>query len=145
MVKGKESATLVKPDEPVELKGHRDPGPEQLILPEWVDVKDAFKHAEARAVTGQQEARYSTVKPDRSDLPIYTAKPRKPVKATESMVPSLCGGLGCAALSVKKVEWEEIEIDRIIAVEKSKIHPKTQRSSHVVGPRGFGTEQLCSC
>ena len=34
VVKGTESATLMKPDEPVELKGHRDPDPEQLMLPE---------------------------------------------------------------------------------------------------------------
>ena len=51
VVKGTESATLEKPNEPVELKGHRDPDPEQLMLHEWVDLKDAFKHAEAHAVT----------------------------------------------------------------------------------------------
>ena len=57
-----ESATLVKPNEPIQLKGHRDPDPEQLMLPDWVDayVKDAFMHSEAYAVSGQQEARYST-------------------------------------------------------------------------------------
>ena len=36
------------------------------------------------------------------------------------MALSLCDGLGCAALSLKKVGWEEVGIDRIIAVEKSK-------------------------
>ena len=56
--------------------------------------------------------------------PIYTAKPWKPVKATESVALSLCDGLGCAALSLKKVGWEEIEIDRIITVEKSKAQRK---------------------
>ena len=120
VVKGTESATLVKPDEPDELKGHQGPDPEQLMLPEWSDVKDAFMHSEAYAVTGQQEARYSTIQPNRSDLPIYTAKPWKPVKASEAVSLSLCDGLGCATLSLEKVGWEEIGIDRIIAVEKSK-------------------------
>ena len=63
VVKGTESATLVKPNEHVELKGHRDPDPEQLMLPEWVDVKDASRQSKAYAVTGQQEAQYSTVQP----------------------------------------------------------------------------------
>ena len=57
VVKGTKSATLVKPNEPVELKGHRGPDPEQLVLLEWVDVKDAFLHSEAYAVSGQQAAR----------------------------------------------------------------------------------------
>ena len=40
------------------------------------------------------------------------------------MALSLCDGAGCAALSLKKVGWEDIEIDRIIAVEKSKTQRK---------------------
>ena len=120
MVKGTESATLVKPDEPDELKGHQDPDPEQLMLrvPEWVDIKDAFMHSETYAVTGQQEAICREAQP--IDLPIYTAKPWLPVKASESVALSLCDGLGCAALSLKKMGWDEVGIDRIIAVEKSK-------------------------
>ena len=51
-------------------------------------------------------------------------KPWKPVKATGAVALSLCDGVGCAALSLKKVGWEEIEIDRIIAVEKSKTQRK---------------------
>ena len=118
VVKGTESATLVKPNEPDELKGHQDPDPEQLMLPAVVDIKDAFMHSEPYAVTGQQEARYREVQP--VDLPIYTAKPWLPVKASESVALSLCDGLGCAALSLKKVGWDEVGVDRIIAVEKSK-------------------------
>ena len=97
------------------------------MLPEWVDVKDAFLHFEAYVATGQQEARYSTVQPDRIDNPIYTAKPWNPVNATESVALSLCDGLGCATLSLEKVEWDEIKIGRvngIIAVEKSKTQRK---------------------
>ena len=75
-------------------------------------------HSEPYAVTGQQEARYREVQP--VDLPIYTAKPWLPVKASESVALSLCDGLGCAALSLKKVGWDEVGVDRIIAVEKSK-------------------------
>ena len=60
---GTESATLVKPDELHELKGYQDPGPEQLMLPEWVNVKTAFKQSEAYTVSEQQEARYLTVQP----------------------------------------------------------------------------------
>ena len=178
---GTESATLVKPDEPVELKGHRDPDPEQLMLPDWVDVKDAFMHSGAYTVSGQQdlEARYSTVRPSRKgpsmakwyatcypitgfdvnmtpmecmdyaesntkteisplttngegesdddghgDHPIYTVKPWSRIKATEAVALSLCDGAECAALSLKKVAWEDIEIDHIIAVEKSKTQRK---------------------
>ena len=75
-------------------------------------------HSEPYAVTGQQEAQYREVQP--VDLPIYTAKPWLPVKASESVALSLCDGLGCAALSLKKVGWDEVGVDRIIAVEKSK-------------------------
>ena len=86
----------MKPDEPDALKGHQDPDPEQLMLPEWVDLEDAFMHSEPYAVTGQQEASYCEVQP--VDQPIYTAKPWLPVKASESVALSLCDGLGCAAL-----------------------------------------------
>ena len=61
---------------------------------------------------------------DECDQPIYTVKPWKPVKATEAVALSLCDGAGCATLSLKKVGWEEIVIDRIIAVEKSKTRRK---------------------
>ena len=115
--KGTQSATLVKPDEPDELKGRQDPDPEQLMLPARVDLKDAFMHSEPYAVMGQQEARYRKVQP--VNLPIYTTKPWLPVKASESVALSLCDGLGCAALSLKKVGWDEVGVDRIIAVEKS--------------------------
>ena len=98
--------------------GHQDPDPEQLMLPEWVENKDAFKHSETYAATGQQEASCREAQP--IDLPIYTAKPWLPVKASESVALSLCDGLGCAALSRKKVGWDEVGVDRIIAVEKSK-------------------------
>ena len=63
VVEGTKSATLLKSDEPVELKGHRDPDPAQLMLPEWVDAKDASRQSEEYAVSGQQEAWYSTVQP----------------------------------------------------------------------------------
>ena len=56
VVKGTESATLMKPDEPDELKGHQDPDPKQLMLPEWVDVKDALMHSEAYDATGQVQS-----------------------------------------------------------------------------------------
>ena len=134
-------------------------------------------HSEAYAVSGQQEARCSTVQPIREgpsmakwyaecypitgfDVnmtpmecmdyteshinteipplttdgegesdddeinPIYIVKPWKPIKATEAVALSLCDGAGCAALSPKKVGWEDLEIDRIIAVEKSKTQCK---------------------
>ena len=72
------------------------------MLPEWVDVNDAFMHSEAYAATGQQEARYSTVQSPWIHHPIYTAKPWLPVKASESVALTLCDGLGCAALSDTK-------------------------------------------
>jgi hypothetical protein len=61
---------------------------------------------------------------DDGEHPIYTVKPWKPVKATEAVALSLCDGTGCDALSLEKVGWEEIEIERIIAVEKSKTQRK---------------------
>ena len=63
---------------------------------------------------------------DECDQPIYTVKPWKSGNATEAVALSLCDGAGCAALSLnyKKVGWEEIEIDHIIAVEKSKTQRK---------------------
>ena len=70
----------MKPDEPDELKGHQDPDPEQLMLPAVVEFKNAFMYSEQYAVTGQQEASYREVQP--VDLPIYTAKPWLPVKAS---------------------------------------------------------------
>ena len=58
--------------------------------------------------------------------PIYTVKPWRRIKATEAVALSLCDaiGAGCAALSLKKVGREDIEIHRIIAVEKSKTQRK---------------------
>ena len=71
MLKGTQSATLVKPNEPDELKGHQDPDPKQLMLLAVVKPKDALMHP--YAATRQQEAMYYEVLP--IDLPIYTAKP----------------------------------------------------------------------
>ena len=71
------------------------------MLPVEVDLKDAFMHSEPYAVTGQQEARYREILP--VVHPIYTAKPWLPVESSESAALSLCDGLGCAALSLKKV------------------------------------------
>ena len=64
---GTKSATLVKPDEPGELRGHPDPDPEQLMLPGWVEVKTAFDQSEAYTATEQPEALYPCVQPSRKD------------------------------------------------------------------------------
>ena len=119
VVKGTESATLAKPDEPDELKGHQDTDFEQLMLPECVDVKDALMHSKTYAATGQQEAHCTLAQP--IDQQIYTAKPWLPVKASESVALSLCDGLGCAALSLKKVGWDEVGVHRIIAACSRKV------------------------
>ena len=42
VLKGMQSVTLVKPNEPDELRGHQDPDPEQLMLPAVVEPKDAI-------------------------------------------------------------------------------------------------------
>ena len=106
VVKGTESATLANPDDPDEPNGHQcpDPDPEQLMLPEWVDVKDALMHSEAYAVTGQQEA------------PCTTAQP---IESTPSSP-------GCQLRHHGQwhyhyvMGWGEVGIDCIIAGEKSK-------------------------
>ena len=65
MLLGTKSATLVKPDEHDELRGHQDPDPEKLMLPEWSDVKTAFDQFEAYTDTEQSEALCPCVQPSR--------------------------------------------------------------------------------
>ena len=61
---------------------------------------------------------------DDGEQPIYTVKPWSHIKAQEAVALSLCDRAGCATISLKKVGWEDINIGRISAVEKSKTQRK---------------------
>ena len=55
---------------------------------------------------------------------ISMVKPWVTVNSQEALGLSLCDGAGCAALPLKKVGWEDIELYCIIAVEKLKTQRK---------------------